>query len=68
MKDYRNIDESLKSKLYIELKVSQKGTPFLNFEISKIGAGFLIAPACEEGAETSIGSLMVRDFCLSNMM
>jgi hypothetical protein len=65
--DVKNISENLKSRYYIELKIKQKGTPFLSFEVSKLSAALLHLPACEDSApKTDIASLIIRDVCLTN--
>ena len=63
--NFKNIGENLKSRYHIELKVKQKGAPFLLFEVSKIGAGYFTIPACD-GNDTSVASMVVKEFCLSN--
>jgi hypothetical protein len=65
--DVRNIGDSLKSRYYIELRIKNKGTPFLQFELSKFTASLLHLPRCDEHSpETQLASLVIRDICLTN--
>lgn len=66
--DMKNIGESLKSRYFIELKIRQKGTPFLNFEVSKLALALLHLPPAdiEKSAETYLATATIRDICLSN--
>lgn len=65
--EVKTISESLKQRYYIELKIKQKGAPFLNFEISKLSAAVLHVPSCEDqGPDTYLASFAIRDICLTN--
>lgn len=67
--EVKNISENLKSHYYIELKIKQKGTPFLNFELSKFTAAMFHIPALDESApKTEIASIIIRDICLTNKL
>ena len=57
----------------IELKLQQKGIPFLNFEISKACLTYLMAPSLipistrpERVTDLYITTMSVKDFCLMN--